>query len=276
MSTVELRAGDVVTRVGARTDVGLKRRLNEDSILALPALYLVADGMGGYEAGDEASQAVAEAFRTVVGERASVELDDIREALERADDAVAQVAAHTQRGAGSTVAGAAIVTGEEPTWVFFNVGDSRVYRHLGSVLQQITVDHSLGQELFALGTITAEELAVFPDRNVITRAIGAADAEADSWSMPVHNGDRILICSDGLTSEVPDEVIRVTLGTIEDPDDAAAALVDLARRSGGRDNISVIVVDVVSGGRDPESDERSDGDNESFLEETTVPSGTSS
>jgi serine/threonine protein phosphatase PrpC len=275
MAAQELRAGDVVTRVGARTDVGLKRRHNEDAVLALPAIYLVADGMGGYEAGDEASQAVAQAFREVVGERPSVELEDIRVALERADDAVAQVAAHTQRGAGSTVAGAAIVAGDEPTWVFFNVGDSRVYRHLGSVLQQITVDHSLGQELFALGTITAEELAVFPDRNVITRAIGAADAEADSWSMPVHTGDRILICSDGLTSEVPDEVIRVTLGAFEDPDEAAAALVDLARRAGGRDNISVVVVDVVAGGRAVDAD-RSDGDNETFLDETTVSSGSTS
>src|SRR5690606_8788900 len=141
----------------------------------------------------------------------------------------------------------------------FNVGDSRVYRHAGTALEQITVDHSLGQELYQVGRITAEELAVFRERNVITRAIGAADAAADSWAMPVRNGERLLLCSDGLTGELSDETIREVLSRDETPGAAALELVELARRAGGRDNISVIVVDVVAGGRDFDVEEVTEG-----------------
>jgi len=271
-----LEALGVRVAVGAATDVGLKRKLNEDSILVEPAAFVVADGMGGYEAGDQASRAVTEAFRRVGAGDRGMSLESIREALEIADEAVAEVAVATARGAGSTVAGAAIVEQDgEPHWVFFNVGDSRVYRHVGSILQQITVDHSLGQELYQSGQITADELAVFPERNVITRAIGAAEAEADSWVAPVMNGERLLICSDGLTSEVPDELIRATLTMGGQPGTVALELIELAKRAGGRDNVSVIVVDVLSGGRDFSAESlalaHSDGEGDTFLEDTTVP-----
>jgi len=241
----------VTLSVGVVTDVGMKRKLNEDGYLAQAPVYVVADGMGGYEAGDLASGAVIEAFRVALDGHETASLDLVSEALDRADELVAVVAADTTRGAGSTVAGAAIVDdGGTPHWLVFNVGDSRVYRNIGSSLQQLTVDHSLGQELFTAGKLTAEQFANYPDRNVITRAIGAPDSTADSWITPVINGERLLICSDGLTSEVADETIRASLTMGGVPSSVAWGLVDLAKRAGGRDNITVIVIDVLSGGAD--------------------------
>jgi len=269
------RVAGIELAAAAATDVGLKRKHNEDSVLALPAVFVVADGMGGYEAGDQASAAVVGAFRSVAEGRERLDLGLLRDALELADDGVAAVAGETSRGAGSTVAGAAIVDLDgAPHWVVFNVGDSRVYRHAAGMLQQVTVDHSLGQELFQAGRITAAELAAFPDRNVITRAIGAADAEADSWLTPVRNGERLLLCSDGLSSEVPDELIRATLSEGLGPAATADALVALAKGHGGRDNISVIVVDVLSGGADFDADGLDEAVSaEELLLETTVPVG---
>lgn len=247
-ATRAFTVGPIELRAAAVSDIGLKRRLNEDAVLARGDLYLVADGMGGYEAGDEASRAVVAAFAALDPGRPFLTLEAVRAGLEAADEGVSAVADGTTRGAGSTVAGAAIVDADgEPNWLIFNVGDSRVYRHYDGVLQQVTVDHSLGQELYAAGRITAEELAVFPDRNVITRAIGAVDAEADSWLMPVRVGERLLLCSDGLTVEVPDAGIRDALNVGGAPDAIATRLVELAKVGGGRDNVSVVVVEVLSG-----------------------------
>jgi serine/threonine protein phosphatase PrpC len=237
------------------TDVGLVRRANEDSALAEWPVFVVADGMGGYEAGDRASAAVVAAFREHVagGEVASVA--QVRAALAAASAGVDAVAASTDRGAGSTVAGIALVEDDDgPAWLVFNVGDSRVYRHHGIELEQLTVDHSLGQELVESGELRPDELATFSRRNVITRAIGAPDSTADSWLLPVVNGERLLICSDGLTSEVSDEGIRATLTMSGRPESAAAALVQRALQAGGRDNVTVVVVDVIAGGIDEQSD----------------------
>ncbi|MFF2273707.1 PP2C family protein-serine/threonine phosphatase [Agromyces sp. NPDC058136] len=239
----------------AASDVGLVRRANEDSALAEWPIYLVADGMGGYEAGDRASAAVVEAFRAHVVGRPLATVVEVREALAAASAGVAKVAAGTARGAGSTVAGVALVDDEgAPAWLVFNVGDSRVYRHHGTELEQLTVDHSLGQELVDSGSMRPDELATFDRRNVITRAIGAPDSTADSWLLPVVNGERLLICSDGLTGEVSDEGIRAILTMSGRPESAAAALVQRARQAGGRDNITVVVIDVIAGGSDEHAD----------------------
>jgi protein phosphatase len=241
-------AGGLVLAVASVTDPGLKRQVNEDSLFAESPVFLVADGMGGYEAGDLASAAVVDAFRAMVGP-GFAELSGIRSALVEASAGVAAVAGKTRRGAGSTVTGAVIVEHEGlPHWLVFNVGDSRVYRHFGSELEQLTVDHSLGQELVDRGELLRENMQDYAERNVITRAIGAADSTADSWLLPVVNGERLLICSDGLHSELPDEGIRATLTMSGKPESAAATLVQRAKAAGGRDNISVIVIDVVSGG----------------------------
>ena len=138
----------VVVKVAAITDRGQKRQANEDSVLSEKPIFLVADGMGGYDAGDLASQAVVAAFREYVTAGDVTTFDEIRDALGAADDAVDTVSAGTRRGAGSTVAGVAIVEHDgRPHWLVFNVGDSRVYRHHGTELEQVTVDHSLAQEL---------------------------------------------------------------------------------------------------------------------------------
>jgi serine/threonine protein phosphatase PrpC len=239
----------VTITVAAVTDRGLHRQGNEDSYLAESPVFLVADGMGGYEAGDRASAAVVEAFRSTVVGPDFPTLDDVRDALIAADAGVAAVADKTDRGAGSTVSGLVLVEHEgTPHWLIFNVGDSRVYRHDGSELEQLTVDHSLGQELIDSGAMKREDLNSYAERNVITRAIGAADSTADSWLMPVTNGERMMVCSDGLSSEVADEAIRAIMTMSGRPQSVATALVQRAKHNGGHDNITVIVLDVVSGG----------------------------
>jgi len=243
------RLAEVELSVALATDVGRHRPVNEDSILAECPVFVVADGMGGYDAGDRASQAVVAAFRDVLCAGDPVELGAIRVALSAADEGVAAVAAQTERGAGSTLTGVVLLEHEgEPYWLIINVGDSRVYRHIGAELEQLTVDHSLAQELVDVGELTARSRRDFAERNVITRAIGAADSRADSWLMPVTTGERILICSDGLHGELPDEEIRALLTMSGRPAAAACSLIDAALHAGGHDNISVIVLDVVAGG----------------------------
>ena len=132
-----------------------------------------------------------------------------------------------------------------PCWLVFNVGDSRTYRLTGGQLQQITVDHSEVQELVDMGQITPDEALVHPRRHVVTRALGTGtDTEADYWLIPVEPGDRLLVCSDGLTGEVSDGQLQQILSTVANPQDACAAMVQAALRSGGRDNITVLVVDI--------------------------------
>jgi PPM family protein phosphatase len=245
--------GAVRLDVAATTHPGLRREANEDSYLAQSPVFLVADGMGGYEAGDRASAAVVDAFRDVFADRDAAELELVRDALLAADERVAVVAATTTRGAGSTVAGLALVRHDgEPHWLVFNVGDSRVYRLFDGELAQLTIDHSLGQALVDRGELRPEDLATFPGRNVITRAIGASDSMADSWLVPIVTGERLLVCSDGLHSEVDDATIRDVLASESTPDAAARELVALANRNGGRDNITLVVLDVVSGGTEVE------------------------
>ncbi|MFV0634865.1 PP2C family protein-serine/threonine phosphatase [Demequina sp.] len=239
----------VTLSVGAVTDPGLRRPANEDALFADGPAFVVADGMGGYECGDLASAAVVGAFRDrLCGDRFGV-FEDVQAALLDADDRVDVVAQSTSRGAGSTATGVVLVEhGGQPHWLVFNVGDSRVYRHLGSELEQLTKDHSLGRELVDTGQMREEDLATFPDRNVITRAIGAADSLADSWLVPVVTGERLLLCSDGLHGELDHEAIRALLTMSGRPESAAHVLVERAKQAGGRDNITVIVIDVVSGG----------------------------
>ncbi|MFS0853086.1 PP2C family protein-serine/threonine phosphatase [Microbacterium sp. 179-I 3D4 NHS] len=266
----------VVLNVASLTDTGLKRAANEDSVLAASPVFLVADGMGGHEAGDRASAAVVAAFEPLRG--AEVGVADVRAALDRAAAVVEGIAAEHRQGAGSTVSGVALVEHEGlPHWLVFNVGDSRVYRHLNNELVQLTVDHSLGQELVDAGEMRAEDLPGFAQRNIITRAIGAADSAADSWLLPVLDGERLLLCSDGLSGEVSDEAIRATLTMCGRPESAASALVRRALQAGGRDNVSVVVIDVVAGGLRPGRDDDTAGrlavsvGTETMLEGTTIP-----
>lgn len=229
----------------AQTDTGRRRAVNEDSVLARSPCFLVADGMGGHAAGDLASQAAIEAFERGIGPDAPASVDSVGAALDAARAAVDRISAEYARGAGCTLAGVVLVEHDgAPHWLVLNVGDSRVYLHRGSELRQLTVDHSLREEARSDGT--ADEK--LPPRNIITRALGSLDSTADSWLLPVETGSRLLICSDGLTNELGDDELRATLTM----GGRAAAVVDeLVRRAndaGGRDNITAVVVDTVSGG----------------------------
>lgn len=228
---------------------GRVRPVNEDCVLARSPVFLVADGMGGHSAGDLASAAVVGAFtRQVVGHPAAT-IDIVRVALEDADRDVRAIGSLSRRGAGSTVTGVALVQhGGMPHWLVFNVGDSRVYRLAGGVLDRLTVDHSVVQEMLDAGTLRPEDVARAPQRNVVTRAIGAADPTADSWLVPVVTGDRLMLCSDGLYRELADESLRAALTMAGRPQSAVDTLISLANRAGGRDNISAVVLDVRAGG----------------------------
>jgi protein phosphatase len=250
-------AAGIRALVGARTDPGRRRQVNEDAALASQHLVVVADGMGGHEHGARASAAVIRAFEPLAAQRL----------LRRSDVATAISAAHREvadlggsRGAGSTVTGLALVVEHgRPRWLVFNVGDSRVYRLHEGRLAQLTLDHSVVQELVDAGELSPEQASSYAGRNVITRAIGA-DLEAtgapgaDYLTIPVVTGDRLLVCSDGLTTEVDDERIADVLARAGQPQAAADELVERALVAGGRDNVTVVVLDVIEGWPEPAGD----------------------
>ena len=247
--------GAVVLGIGVRTDVGLRRKANEDSHLVGYPVFAVADGMGGHDAGDRASQAVVEQLAVLVGQTA-IGPQELADALDLAQTAVVSIADETDRGAGSTLTGA-IVSAQNgvPHWLVFNVGDSRVYRLREAELSQLTVDHSVVQQLLDSGELAPADLEAYQGKNVITRAMGADDSDADYWWHPIVQNERLMLCSDGLTGEVSDEAVRSTLLSTADAQLAADRLVQLALANGGRDNVTVIVLDVLAGGLDPLIDE---------------------
>ncbi|GAB3274285.1 protein phosphatase 2C domain-containing protein [Sinomonas notoginsengisoli] len=232
--------------VGFGTDRGLRRELNEDSFLAQDPVFMVADGMGGHEAGEVASGLCVETLRDAASLAPGTHqatAQDIQQVIEQADRRIREA---TGARAGTTLSGAVLLEiSSMPYWLVANVGDSRTYRLASEGrLTQISIDHSEVRELIDAGEITPEEALFHPRRHVVTRALGTGeDAEADLWLLPVEDGDRILVCSDGLTGELRDEEIRGLLSTRADPQDAVEALIDAALRAGGRDNVTVIVVD---------------------------------
>ncbi|WP_082056958.1 PP2C family protein-serine/threonine phosphatase [Psychromicrobium lacuslunae] len=235
----------ITVRSGSQTDRGLRRELNEDSFLAVDPIFAVADGMGGHEAGEVASR---ECINTLIetpelaAGRRDAGAADVQAALLKADSRIREL---TNARAGTTATGVVLVEeAGNPYWLVFNVGDSRTYRLSKGTFEQVSVDHSEVQELVDAGQITSAEALVHPRRHVVTRALGTGDdIEADYWLIPVEDGDRYLVCSDGLTAELSDEQIFRTLSTLGQPQEAADSLVQAALRSGGRDNVTVIVVD---------------------------------
>jgi protein phosphatase len=230
---------------GAHSDRGRRRALNEDSYLAEPPLFFVADGMGGHTAGDRASAAAIEAFAQLRG-RASVGLDDVERAFARAVHEVAGISTGAD-AAGTTISGVAVTEQNgEAYWLVVNIGDSRTYRLSGGVLEQISVDHSEVQELVERGELSSAEAERHPRRNVITKAVGAGSYdEPDYWFMPVAQGDRIMVCSDGLNKELDAAQLTQVLAEERSAQAAATRLVHEALMHGGRDNITVVVVDAV-------------------------------
>lgn len=228
---------------GAATAVG-QREDNQDRFLAGPPVFAVADGMGGHVGGAAAAEAVVEALRSLTGESATT-VQGIRLALQRADGEIRAFRGADRSGAGTTVAGVALVDeGEGPQWAVFHVGDSRVYRWTGDRLEQCTRDHSVVQELIDAGYLTDEGAATHPQRHIITRALGVGPRpEADVVLLPVVPGDRFLACSDGLTGELGDDRLAELLGSGRSVEETATTLTAAAESVGARDNVTVVVVE---------------------------------
>lgn len=249
MTSVELHHG-------AASDVGLVREVNEDAFLVAPPVFVVADGMGGHAGGDVASRIVVEEFDALEAEarhdpRSGAET--VAATLARAQERIraygeGQSGSHPRRRAGTTVVVALLVEDDDgPAWLLANLGDSRVYRFDRGHLDQVSVDHSVVQELLDAGQITPEQAASHPERHVITRALGSSDrAEPDFFLLPVSGAARLLLCTDGVTGMIDDEQVAAVLAEVQDPGEAADRLVRAAVGAGGRDNATAVVIDVTT------------------------------
>jgi serine/threonine protein phosphatase PrpC len=235
--------------VWAQTDVGRIRALNEDSFIARRPLFLVADGLGGHARGDAASQAAIHVFDDAFPDVAPTHPDAVIAAIATANTEVRALSLPDDVGAavsGTTLVGLVeVATDSGNALLALNIGDSRLYAWDGRRLEQLSVDHSAVQELYEAGVISASEMESHPERNIITRALGAdADADADTWIVPVAGERTFLICSDGLTRELhDDQIARILADALSDASaDPARELVDAAVAAGGRDNVTVVVV----------------------------------
>jgi len=301
-------------RVGATTHTGQLRPANEDSLLVTERAFVVADGMGGHEAGEVASLIAVERLSELLGDDDLPSAEDVVAAIRTANGDIfrAAIANPGQAGMGTTVTAIAVIgdryagraepnidendpatpdtaapgdpgdderVGDDATsddeapvrselpgdvtpivpavpteaLVLANVGDSRAYLFRHERLRRVTIDHSYVQELVSTGHITEDEARNHPRRNIITRALGIEpDVKVDWWTLPLVRGDRFLLCSDGLVDEVDDAEITATLIAESDPQRAADLLVEQANAAGGRDNVTVIVIDVLEGDDPPD------------------------
>jgi len=240
-----------VLRSGSATDVGRVRKVNEDFALESLTLFAVADGMGGHVGGEIAARTAVDALRAGFARAPSV--DGLVEAVRHANHAVWERsrAEPALRGMGTTLIAAALIdTPEGDRLVVANVGDSRAYRLRAGHLSQVSTDHSVAEELVARGELSEQEASIHPQRHILTRALGVSpDVDVDVWEFVPEEGDRFLLCSDGLTNEVADDHLEEVLVGARDPQLAAESLVALANEAGGNDNVTVVVLDVVVGER---------------------------
>jgi len=239
-----------VLRSGSASDVGRVRTVNQDLPLERSNLYAVADGMGGHVGGEIAARVAVETLDQAF-ERAPT-VAGLREAFSEANAAVwhESQANADLRGMGTTLIAMALVGGADgrDALTLANVGDSRAYVFSGGHLVQVTEDHSLAEERMRHGEMTEAEAAVHPQRHILTRALGvSSEVETDMWELELHSGDRVLLCSDGLSNEVGLDEMADILRTVDDPGEAAHRLVEAANAHGGADNITVVVVDVQVG-----------------------------
>jgi protein phosphatase len=244
-------------RVGAVSDVGRARTINQDAYLVLEdlGLYAVADGMGGHRGGEVASQIAVDALRAAYVDRAA---DALADAIAEANGRIFDTGAGDPNlhGMGTTVVAAAVLsdgeTGDDAAGdqiLVANVGDSRAYLFRDGDLTQLTEDHSMVADLLREGRITEEEAEVHPQRNIVTRVLGVyEEVEVDLWPIDAVAGDRVILCSDGLFNEVAPDQITSVLRRLDDPQEAASELVRRANEGGGRDNITVVVLEVVDDG----------------------------
>jgi protein phosphatase len=278
-------------RAGAATHTGMVRPENEDNMLVTDRVFVVADGMGGHEAGEVASEIVVARIGELLDDR-TPSAEEVVEAIRTANSDIfrAAIAEPDQQGMGTTVTAMAVigdpyagraapnidlhrpaasdpaddddtpgdvtpVVPAEPSeaLILANVGDSRTYLFRHGRLSRVTIDHSYVQELVSTGHITEDEARNHPRRNIVTRALGIEpEVRIDWWTLPLIRGDRFLLCSDGLVDEVDDIDIADTLRSESDPQAAAERLVEQANEAGGRDNTTVVVVDIIDGDEPPD------------------------
>ena len=240
--------------VGAASDIGQVREGNEDSYLIIAPLYAVADGMGGHRGGEVASNLALETVQELFEQGTGTLVDQV----ERANRAVFERSQRDRSvsGMGTTLT-AALIDGDRAHLA--HVGDSRAYLFRGGELSLLTEDHTLVHRMVTEGEITAEEAETHPHRSILTRALGVdAAVQVDESDVLVADGDRLLLCSDGLTGMVPDEQIREVLGRQADPQSAVDELVKEANRAGGVDNITAVILDFVDDGSGKGSTDVSD------------------
>jgi protein phosphatase len=229
-----------IAEEAVRTDTGRQRNANEDSYFTRAPLFVVADGMGGAQAGEVASKAAAESFAGELPAGSPERM--LEETIEGANRTIHELARKDPSLAGmGTTTTAAIVDLEAETVAIGHVGDSRAYRLRAGRFEQLTRDHSLVEEMRRKGQITDAQAEDHPQRSIITRALGPEpEVQVDVQTVPTQDGDVFLICSDGLTTMLDDEAIGRVLGRATSLDAAVRALVDEANRAGGRDNITVV------------------------------------
>ncbi len=234
----------------ALTDVGISRKINQDyvfctrrSVGRLPNLFIVADGMGGHKAGDLASKFSVQTFVEHVKEaKGDNPVTIISDAIRYANTKLIELAATSPdyEGMGTTFVAATII--DRSVYVA-NIGDSRLYV-MDDELRQITRDHSLVEEMVQLGTIDRSEARTHERKNVITRAMGgSAEVIPDFFEVELNQNEQILMCSDGLTNMIDDQNIAAIINKNEDITEKAASLVETANANGGRDNISLIIIE---------------------------------
>ena len=237
-------------KVFSMTDIGRKRHTNQDYVYTsqkpvgnLPNLFVVADGMGGHKAGDFASKFTVETLcKSIAGSFKTEPEQIVTSAIQTANHRLMEAALSDNRleGMGTTLVVATVI---EHTLYFANIGDSRLYV-INEQIRQLSKDHSLVEEMVRLGGINEEEAKHHPDKNIITRAIGAKEpVEIDFFEYQLKRGDVILMCTDGLSNMVEDEEIYHIIKGRRDIVEAAEQLIDTANRNGGKDNIGIVLVD---------------------------------
>ncbi|QHO91878.1 serine/threonine-protein phosphatase [Actinomyces sp. 432] len=235
------------TVAGAATDIGRLRSVNEDGYLALAPAFIVVDGMGGHASGRAAARAALSALVPLAGSRV-IDQSQVVDAVVAAGEAVSAIPSQAANPPGATIAGAVLADlPEGRTWIVFNIGDSRVYLLREDLLSQLSHDHSQVQDLVDAGQLTRAQAHRDSRRNVVTRALGAGLDQAaypEVRLVPARLGDRILVCSDGLSDELDDGELATVLGSGLGPQRTAEMAVAAALEAGGHDNVTALVVDL--------------------------------
>jgi len=238
----------LTTRFATATDTGNLRPENEDALYCDGRFFVVADGMGGHNAGEIASAIACSKAAEASREARLASIEGLANFASQANAAIFEAATTTtgQHGMGTTITALAVFDGATTTVGVANVGDSRTYLLRDGELRQISVDHSYVQELIVQGYVSKEEARTHPQRNIVTRALGIDRVvNVDTFLVETKPGDRFLLCSDGLVDEIDDATIRSILSSTSEANECARTLVAAAKSAGGRDNITVVVVDMV-------------------------------